>query len=97
MRTSVFISFLTVAFTTTAAPVEHVKRRPVGICPPIDPVDRSVYLPDSKNCNEFYECTNGIPKLFTCPDGLEYNAVLQVCDWPQNVICPGKILPLHRE
>ena len=74
----------------TASPLPEsslAKRIPLGVCPPVDPQDESVYLADSECCNKYYECLGGIPKLFVCPDGLVFNILGPYCDWPQNVVC----------
>ena len=56
-------------------------------CPAVDPIDHFVFLPNAENCNQFYECSMGHAKLFTCPDGLQFDIKMQVCNWPENVDC----------
>ncbi len=34
------------------------------------------------NCSTFYECDWGTPVLQKCPDGLYWNDIIKVCDWP---------------
>lgn len=53
----------------------------------IDPEDFSIYFPNPFHCNQFFECSVGKSILFTCPDGLLFNSKLNVCDWPENVVC----------
>lgn len=55
-------------------------------CPAIDPIDHSVYLP-AEHCDQFYECSLGHAILYTCPQGLQFSIELQLCDWPNNVVC----------
>ena len=45
------------------------------------------YYPDAKDCESFYHCTNGVTYWRHCPEGLYFNPVLRVCDWPRNVKC----------
>ena len=40
-------------------------------------------------CDTFYQCANGHRyEDQKCPEGLNYNAAAQYCDWPENVTCP---------
>ncbi|XP_076276874.1 uncharacterized protein LOC143207169 [Lasioglossum baleicum] len=45
------------------------------------------------NCSEFYVCVFGKPVKFSCPRGLVYNDVVNVCDYPYNVDCKGAATP----
>jgi hypothetical protein len=56
-------------------------------CPPEDG-DMPVYFPD-EDCTKFWECSNGVAKLLTCPDKKYFNPELNVCDWESNVQCKG--------
>ena len=51
------------------------KGRPIG------------YYPDVKDCKSVYHCVNGITYWRHCPEGLHFNPVIRVCDWPKNVQC----------
>ncbi|XP_047111950.1 chondroitin proteoglycan 2-like [Schistocerca piceifrons] len=57
-------------------------------CPfPADPVN-VVQFPNPDNCSTFYKCSlEGEPVLIACPEGLEYNAEAQVCDYPASAGC----------
>ncbi|RZC36625.1 CBM 14 domain containing protein [Asbolus verrucosus] len=57
-------------------------------CPPVDGAD-PVYIPH-EDCTKFYECSNGIPYLFDCPDELHFNPSKNVCDWPWRAGCNSK-------
>ncbi|XP_055597872.1 uncharacterized protein LOC129747604 [Uranotaenia lowii] len=47
-----------------------------------------------EECNKFYHCSPTGPMLFTCPEPLLFDYVIQVCNWPQLVECfPGGIGP----
>ncbi|XP_050297565.1 salivary glue protein Sgs-3-like [Anthonomus grandis grandis] len=50
---------------------------------------KDVYFPDS-NCNSFWQCSNGIAHKMICPSNLEWNAALNVCDWPSSAGCSGE-------
>ncbi len=56
-------------------------------CPAVDPIGCTVLLPVPGSCPDFYSCSNGVPILMHCPDGLYFNDELDVCDWPRNVSC----------
>ena len=56
-------------------------------CPAVDPLDHTVLLPNPADCSTFFSCSNGVPILMHCPDGLHFNAELDVCDWPQDAGC----------
>ncbi len=58
-----------------------------GICPAVDPLDHTVLLPNPADCSTFFSCSDGVPILMHCRDGLYFNAELDVCDWPQNAGC----------
>nr|AFD28282.1 chitin-binding protein [Holotrichia oblita] len=58
----------------------------IGTCPAVNG-EVDVLLPDAENCAIFYKCDNGVPVVQDCPDGLLFNAKLDVCDWPENVNC----------
>ncbi len=59
-------------------------------CPEVDPLDHTVLLPNPADCSTFYSCSNGVPIRMNCPDGLEFNAELDVCDWPLYADCKKK-------
>lgn len=42
---------------------------------------------DPADCSKFYICLAGNPSSFDCPNGLQFNDAIEVCDWPENVIC----------
>ncbi|XP_066143532.1 salivary glue protein Sgs-3-like [Euwallacea fornicatus] len=60
--------------TTTSAP---------GNCPLTDGPD-SVYFPH-QDPTKFWQCSNGVPHQHSCPSGLHFNSILNVCDWPNDV------------
>jgi len=64
---------------------------PPSASPPSPPEckDGIQYYPHPIVCSQFYKCSNGIPYLFDCPSGLNFDSALNVCDWPENVICFG--------
>ncbi|XP_076182927.1 uncharacterized protein LOC143154823 [Ptiloglossa arizonensis] len=63
---------------------------PIGSksCPDLNGRYRS-----ATNCSEFYVCVFGRPVKFSCPRGLVYNDVLDVCDYSYNVDCKGTATP----
>lgn len=60
---------------------------PVGECPKEDG-EFVTLLPDDEDYTVFYKCDWGVSVMQVCPDGLQFNVVLDVCDWPEN--CPPR-------
>lgn len=54
-------------------------------CPKHD-AQYPVFIPD-KNCEKFWECSQGIPHLFRCTAGLHFNPKQNICDWSENAGC----------
>ncbi len=42
----------------------------------------TLLLPDPEDCSYFFSCSNGVPIRLKCPDGLYFNDLYDVCDWP---------------
>ncbi len=55
----------------------------------ITPLDRTVLLPNPDNCYSYFSCSDGVPILMFCPDGLHFNRKLGICDWPKSADCRG--------
>ncbi|XP_049777065.1 integumentary mucin C.1-like isoform X4 [Schistocerca cancellata] len=82
--------------SSTAAPSSPATSAPSGDCPAIgvcpqyeDENSIAKHLPHASNCSQFCKCDHGKPVTMDCPAGLHFNAVLEVCDWPQNAGCSG--------
>ncbi|XP_055601366.1 probable endochitinase [Uranotaenia lowii] len=45
------------------------------------------FLADSKRCNYYYSCNNGIAVSLSCPSGFHFNAQRQACDYPTTAGC----------
>lgn len=45
------------------------------------------FIADENDCTKFYQCDHGHPIPMTCPGGLNWNANIKGCDWPQNAPC----------
>jgi len=55
-------------------------------CPEVDgPVP--VFLADAFSCSAYHVCIGGRPVRRECAPGLEFNALLQICDTPENAQC----------
>lgn len=74
--------------TTTEKPLDECSEKYVQ-CPNPDGPD-SVYIP-LDDCTKFCQCSNGQAILHNCPDGLHFNPVLNVCDWPQDAGCGKQV------
>ncbi|XP_048516336.1 serine-rich adhesin for platelets-like [Athalia rosae] len=77
--------------TTSAAPgssddSENTKPTIPTECPAENGVD-AVHIAHESDCRLFYQCDSGEKVLKECINGLLFNPVLQVCDWPENVDC----------
>lgn len=60
-------------------------------CPVYDGVDNIVkHLPHETRCDVYYRCDRGVPTLMPCAPGTYFNAVLEVCDVPENSGCTPK-------
>lgn len=60
---------------------------PARVCPAVDGT-LPVYIPH-EDCTKFYECSNGVPYLFNCPENLFFNPNLNVCDYIFRANCSG--------
>uniref|UniRef100_A0A6M2DWS2 Putative peritrophic membrane protein 4 holotrichia oblita n=1 Tax=Xenopsylla cheopis TaxID=163159 RepID=A0A6M2DWS2_XENCH len=55
-------------------------------CPQQDSVVDVLYAnPD--DCNSYYQCLNGSPVLLSCPNGLQWNDDVKLCDYPLSEGC----------
>lgn len=48
----------------------------------------------SSDCNLFYQCDNGQLIERSCPEGLYFNPIVDVCDFPSNVTCDLTTTPI---
>lgn len=72
---------------TTDRPVSETTPGDLNSNCPGDNSGRVVHLPHESQCTQFYKCDWGRAVLQYCPDGLHFNRVLSVCDWPVNAKC----------
>lgn len=54
-------------------------------------VDFDATLPHKKNCNSYYQCTQGVKYLKTCPSPLVFDVVSFTCNEPAASICFNSI------
>ena len=47
------------------------------------------FLPSPVDCSKYYVCVHSEPIEMECPAGLWFNNELNVCDFPDNVVCGG--------
>ena len=50
------------------------------------------FLPSPIDCSKYYVCVHSEPIEMQCPEGLWFNNELNVCDFPDNVVCGGKFV-----
>ncbi|CAH4022696.1 unnamed protein product [Pieris brassicae] len=48
-----------------------------------------------EDCDKFYQCANGEKVVMICPGHLYFNETVNLCDWPQNVNCTGRNMPVR--
>jgi len=77
--------------TTTAGSGNNSTSPPRPTCPKVKcPAENGLYavhLPNPDDCGSFCKCDWGVAYYFDCPDGLHFNADLEVCDWPLYANC----------
>ncbi|XP_046393911.1 chondroitin proteoglycan-2-like [Ischnura elegans] len=62
-------------------------------CPKVQPKcpaensGNAILLPNPDDCGSYCVCDWGNAIFMSCPDGLEFNPKLMVCDWPANAGC----------
>ncbi|TBR56620.1 hypothetical protein BLD44_029490 [Mastigocladus laminosus UU774] len=68
--------------------LNQAQASPVGVCPE-DAADLAivVLLPDDKDCTSYHRCSKSGPIKMPCAPGTYFNAVLEVCDSPENSGC----------
>ena len=49
------------------------------------------FIPSPVDCSKYYVCVHSIPVEMTCPIGLWFDSKLNVCNYPQNVTCGGRL------
>ncbi|XP_033359996.1 peritrophin-1-like [Bombus vosnesenskii] len=80
----------------TALLVAFVSATPPPECPDESEEDVALF-PNPDDCTSYYTCIRDQPLLMQCHQGLEYNPVLRICDWPKkNVTCKRRpVRPPH--
>ncbi|XP_003251779.1 peritrophin-1 [Apis mellifera] len=73
--------------------VAFVSATPPPKCPPNSGEDEVILLPNPDDCGSYYSCNRGTPFLMKCYPGLEFNAELKLCDWPENAHCQVTVQP----
>lgn len=58
-------------------------------CPPWN--GDVIFIRDPEDCAKYYQCTPSGPILKECSDGLLFDDVVNVCNWPDVVDCKGKL------
>merc|ERR1712004_525068 len=48
----------------------------------------AVFVPHPYDCSLYYECVDLSPVLMSCPVGLNFDSRINVCNWPEFVVCP---------
>jgi len=56
-------------------------------CPEVSDGEE-VFFPSKTNCEEYFQCANGVPVEMKCPDGLWWDQSKQFCNYPDQVSPP---------
>jgi len=71
--------------TETTTPTTTVVYKPIVAIPECNGLFG--YYPHPTDCAKYFDCQSPYQAVKTCMYGLMYNAKLNACDWPANVIC----------
>ena len=79
MKTALTVAFATilVAFASTSEAIECPRENGALV----------TILPNPEDCKTFYICNRGIAYLMWCSEGLEFNPIESVCDFPKHANC----------
>jgi hypothetical protein len=72
--------------STTETPTGQDGCDPLGSAPTCY-VETRPTLADPTDCTKYYVCQGSDPIRMPCPEGLYYNPLIFVCDWPWATIC----------
>ncbi|XP_059479869.1 probable chitinase 10 [Neocloeon triangulifer] len=50
------------------------------------------YAREPTNCRVYYRCEWGVKTTYVCPEGLHYDAALNLCNWPEMAGCEQVVL-----
>ncbi len=59
----------------------------IDVVCPLSTDGLSVFVPYPYDCTLYYHCVGSTPVLRTCPGGLHFDTVLNVCNWPEDAGC----------
>ena len=51
------------------------------------------FEPHPYNCNQYYMCNNENVYVMNCPANLQFNPLINVCDYPESVECINTPMP----
>lgn len=98
MQAKMTAQVVAVTLVVVAAVIPVVVAQDPVVCPAVDDKgDNATLRPNVYNCSTFYLCSQGVPELLECPQGLHYNAELRVCDFPYRAKCAELPLPVPTE
>lgn len=52
--------------------------------------DEAILIPHPTNCKHYFVCDHGRAIVMKCPEGLHFNPVEKVCDFPATAGCKIK-------
>ena len=52
-------------------------------------------MPNTDDCRKYYKCAQGKPSDQSCPGSLQFDPILKICNWPDNVVCVTKAKPVR--
>ncbi|XP_029179219.1 peritrophin-1-like [Nylanderia fulva] len=83
MKAILFLALLVCLLSVFYAQAEEVE------CPNRGPKDgeEAILIPHPTNCKHYFVCDYGRAVVMECPDGLHFNPVELVCDFPWHAGC----------
>lgn len=75
----------------------ELEDREIDVVCPIDSQGFTTYIPHPYECSQFYVCEGSMPILLNCPDGLHFDPVYNVCNWPWDANCEAQPWPTTEE
>ena len=85
----IFILVLSCVLLANAQPLEESK--PCQNC-----YTQLCFEPHPYNCNQYYMCNNDNAYVMTCPGDLQFNPLINVCDYPESVECINTPMPTEK-
>ncbi|XP_026462456.1 peritrophin-1-like [Ctenocephalides felis] len=74
--------FLSTLFLTINLQTSSSLEVPAMVNCPVEDSAVDVLFANPEDCNSFYQCRKGVPILLPCPNDLQWNDDIKLCDYP---------------